>query len=88
MAHVKYFVCNSDGEQRCVVSHSWAARYCTRLLIKLTPKGVVFPFLSFPFLSFPFLSFPFLFFSFLFFPFLFFPFLVSYSNCAHAPYLQ
>ena len=36
---------------------TWAARYSTWLLIKLTPKGS----LSFPFLSFPFLSFPFLF---------------------------
>ncbi len=33
----------------------------------MTPKGVLFPFLSFPFLSFPFLSFPFLSFPFLFF---------------------
>ncbi len=58
-------------EHKC--SHLWAARYNTWLLIKLTPKGVVFSFLSFPFpfLSFPFLSFPFLSFSFLFFSFLF-----------------
>jgi len=48
----------------------WAARYNTWLLIKLMPKGVVFPFLSFLFLSFPFLSFPFLSFPFLFFSFL------------------
>jgi len=34
---------------------TWAARFDTWLLIRLTPRGVVFPFLSFPFLSFPFL---------------------------------
>jgi len=84
-------------EHKC--SHLWAARYNTWLLIKLTPKGVVFsflffsflflsfPFLSFPFLSFPFLSFPFLsfpFLSFLFFSFLFFSFLFfSFLFCSH-----
>jgi len=78
-------------EHKC--SHLWAARYNTWLLIKLTPKGVVFSFLffsflffSFLFLSFPFLSFPFLsflFFSFLFFSFLFFSFLQPpHTNCA------
>ena len=42
----------------------WRQLNDTWLLVKLTPKGVVFPFLSFPFLSFPCLFFPFLFFSF------------------------
>jgi len=49
-----------------------AARYNTWLLIKLTPKGVVFSFLFFSFLFFSFLFFSFRFFSFLFFSFLFF----------------
>ena len=70
---------------------TWAARYNTWLLIKLTPKGVVFPFLffvfflpfSFLFFSFSFLFFSFLFFSFLFFSFLFFSFLF-FSMCAVA----
>ena len=53
----------------------WAARYNTWLLIKLTPKGVVFSFLFSSFLFFSFLFFSFLFFSFLFFSFLFFSFL-------------
>ena len=38
----------------------WAARYNTWLLIKLTPKGVVFSFLFFSFLFFSFLFFSFL----------------------------
>jgi len=33
-----------------VATKAWAAWYNTWLLIKLTPKGAVFPFLSFPFL--------------------------------------
>ncbi len=68
-------------EHKC--SHLWAARYNTWLLIKLTPKGVVFSFLSFPFpfLSFPFLSFPFLSFPFLSFSFLFFSAATSYKLC-------
>ncbi len=51
----------------------WAAWYSSWLLVELTPKGVVLPFLSFPFLSFPFLSFPFLPFPSLPFPSLPFP---------------
>ena len=38
---------------------TWAARYNTGLLIKLTPKGVVFSFLFFSFLFFSFLFFSF-----------------------------
>jgi len=49
----------------CAQPALWAARYNTWLLIKLTPKGVVFSFLFFSFLFFSFLSFSFLFFSFL-----------------------
>ncbi len=35
----------------CFIAYAWAARYNTWLLIKLTPKGVVFSFLFFSFLS-------------------------------------
>jgi len=45
------------------VHFAWAARYNTWLLIKLTPKGVVFSFLFFSFLFFSFLFFSFLFLS-------------------------
>ncbi len=55
----------------CCHAQPWAAQYDTWLLIKLTPKGIVFPSLSVPFLSFPLISSPFL--SFLSFPFLSFP---------------
>ncbi len=61
----------------------WAARYNTWLLIKLMPKGVVFPFLSFLFLSFPFLSFPFL-----SFPFPFFSFLLGLFTYAHVSHIS
>ena len=40
----------------------WAAWYIARLLVKLTPKGVLFSFLFFSFLFFSFLFFSFLFF--------------------------
>jgi len=59
----------------CVVLVLWTARYNTWLLIKLTPKDIVFSFLFFSFLLFSFLFFSFLFFYFLFFSFLFFSFL-------------
>ncbi len=58
----------------------WAAQFNTWLLIKLTPKGVVFSFLFFSSLFFSSLFFSFLFFSFLFFSFLFFSFLF-FSLC-------
>jgi len=34
------------GVLECCVLGTWAARYSTWLLIKLTPEGVVFPSLS------------------------------------------
>ncbi len=37
----------SSNCQECSLLRSWAARYDTGLLIKLTPKGVVFSFLFF-----------------------------------------
>ena len=58
----------------CLNRH-WAARYNTWLLIKLTPKGIVFSFLFFSFLFFSLLFFSFLLFSFLLFSFLLFSFL-------------
>ncbi len=45
---------------------AWAAQYNTWILIKLTPKGIVFALLFFSFLFFSFLFFSFLFFSFSF----------------------
>jgi len=45
----------STAEHCCTCLPWWAARYNTWLLIKLTPKGVVFSFLFFSFLFFSFL---------------------------------